>query len=80
MPAPMPSIDWTAAATLHERDDGGSDLHYDFRTIAQGPLSELVRQVAGLPAAERARLVIDSGSGTLNVGEIMALAQRKDLP
>ena len=76
----MQNIDWTASATLHERDDGGSDLHYDFRTIAKGPLSELVRRVAGLPVAERARLVIDSGSGTLNVGEIMALAQREDLP
>ena len=80
MQAPKPSIDWTAPATLHERDDGGSDLHVEFRTIAKGPLSELVRQVAGLPAAERARLVINSGSGTLNVGEIMALAQREDLP
>ena len=80
MQAPMPDIDWTVPATLHERDDGGSDLHYDFRTIAKGPLNELVRQVAGLPAAERARLVIDSGGGTLNVGEIMALAQREDLP
>ncbi len=80
MQAPTPDIDWTIPATLHERDDGGSDLHYDFRTIAKGPLSELVRQVAGLPAAERARLVIDSGGGTLNVGEIMALAQREDLP
>ena len=76
----MQAIDWTAPATLHERDDCGSDMNYDFKTIAKGPLGELVRQAAAMPSAERARLVIDSGSGTLSVGEIMALAQRKDLP
>lgn len=76
----MRAIDWSVPATLHERDDGGSDLHYDFRTIATGTLGELVRRVAGLSSAERARLVIDSGGGTINVGEIMALAQREDLP
>ena len=76
----MQTIDWTAPATLHERDDGGSDLHYDFRTVATGSLGELVRRVADLPAAARARLVIDGGGNTLNVGEIMALAQREDLP
>ncbi len=76
----MEPIDWTAPATLHERDDGGSDMHYDFRTVAKGSLGELVRRVAGLSSPERARLVIDSGGGTLNVCEIMALAQREDLP
>lgn len=76
----MQDIDWGAPATLIERDDGGSDLHYDFRNIGTGTLGELVRQVAAMPADQRARLVIDSGHSTLNVGEIMALAQRDDLP
>ena len=77
----MDKIDWAAPATLHERDDGGSDMHYDFRTVRKGALGELVRHVAALAPAERARLVIDvAGGTTLNVGEIVALAQREDLP
>lgn len=76
----MQAIDWNAPATLIERNDAGSDLHYDFRTIATGSLGELVRRVAGLGVNERARLVIDSGDATLNVGQIMELAGRDDLP
>ena len=76
----MNTIDWTASATLIERDDAGSDMHYHFRTIEKGTLGSLVRKVAEMPASERARLVIDSGGGTINVGEIMALAKREDLP
>ena len=76
----MQAIDWSAPATLIERDDAGSDLHYEFRTVGTGSLAALVRQVAALPADARARLVIDSGQRTLNVGEIMDLARRDDLP
>ncbi|HVR91606.1 MAG TPA: hypothetical protein VHG29_11015 [Novosphingobium sp.] len=77
----MEAIDWTVAATLIERDDSGSDLHYHFRKLREGPLGELVRAVAAMPAAERARLVLEmTGGKTLNVGEILALAQRRDLP
>jgi hypothetical protein len=77
----MEAIDWNAPATLHERDDGGSDLHYHFRTVREGPLSELVREVAGMETAKRARMVIAIAAGkSLNVGEILALAQREDLP
>lgn len=76
----MQAIDWTAPATLIERDDEGSDLHYEFKTVATGSLAELVRRVAGLPAVERARLVIDSGTASFNVGQIMELASRDDLP
>ena len=76
----MQAIDWTVPATLIERDDEGSDLHYEFKTVATGSLGELVRQVAGLPAVERARLVIDSGTSSYNVGQIMELAGRDDLP
>ena len=76
----MQAIDWNAPATLLERDDSGSDLHYDFKTVASGTLGELVRQVAALASAERARLVIDSGNTSFNVGQIMDLASRDDLP
>jgi hypothetical protein len=66
---------------LHERDDGGSDMHFSFRTVRTATLGSLVREVAAMPAAARARLVIDiSGGTTLNVGEILALAQREDMP
>ncbi len=76
----MQAIDWDASATLLERDDSGSDLHYHFRTVEKSTLGALVRKVAAMSANDRARLVIDSGGGTINVGEIMALAQREDLP
>ena len=77
----MDAIDWNAPATLTERDDGGSDLHYHFRKLRDGPLAELVREVAAMPAATRARLVLEMAGGkTLNVGEIISLAGREDLP
>ena len=77
----MEAIDWNVPATLSERDDTGSDLHYHFRKLRDGSLAELVRAVAAMPAAESARLVLEAPGGkTLNVGEILALAQRKDLP
>ena len=77
----MEAIDWNVPATLTERDDSGSDLHYNFRKLRDGSLGELVRAVADMPAAENARLVLEvPGGKTLNVGEILALAQREDLP
>ena len=77
----MEAIDWSVAATLSERDDSGSDLHYHFRKLRDGSLGELVRAVAAMPTAENARLVLEvPGGKTLNVGEILALAQREDLP
>lgn len=77
----MTAPDWNANATLHERDDGGSEMHYNFREIRKGALGELVRAVAAMPAAERARMVIDvNGGSTINVGEILELAARPDLP
>lgn len=76
----MPKIDWNAAATLHARDDGGSEMHYNFAVLATGPLGDLVRSVAAMPAEECARVVIDvAGGNTLNVGEILALAAHEDL-
>ena len=55
----MQAIDWAAPATLTERDDSGSDLHYHFRKLREGALGELVRAVAEMPVAERARLVLE---------------------
>ncbi len=77
----MEAIDWNAPAVLHQRDDSGSDMHYSFKTLRKGPLGELVREVAAMDTAERARVVIDvEGGKSLNVGEILVLAARKDLP
>lgn len=77
----MNTVDWNAAATLIERDDGGSELHYHFREVKKGTLGALVREVAAMDAAARARLVIDiAGASTINVGQIMELAAREDLP
>ena len=77
----MDAVDWNAAATLHHRDDGGSDMHFDFRELGKGTLGELVRRAAALPSDQRARLVIDvAGGRTLSVGEILELAKREDLP
>ena len=75
------AIDWDAQAALIERDDGGSEMYFEFKTLAKGTLAELVAHVASLPAAERARLVLDRGpNGTLAVQEILALAARADFP
>lgn len=71
----MQSPDWNAEATLHERDDDGSEMQYNFREVKKGRLGDLVREVAGMAAADRARLVIDiPGGKSINVGEILALA------
>ena len=56
-------------------------MHYNFEVLANGTLCELVRRVAAMPAAERARVVIDvTGGKSLNVSEILDLAAQEDLP
>ncbi|OYW47511.1 MAG: hypothetical protein B7Z36_03050 [Novosphingobium sp. 12-63-9] len=76
----MQALDWNAEGTLHERDDSGSELQYNFVQLHKGPLGDLVREVAAMPADQRARLVIDvAGGKSLNVAEIMELAARPDL-
>jgi hypothetical protein len=77
----MDEIDWNQPATLHERDDSGSDMNYDFRTVRKASLGELVRDVAAMSGDERARIVIDvAGGRTLGIGEVLELAKREDLP
>jgi hypothetical protein len=77
----MPTPDWNAPATLHARDDGGSEMQYNFTVLSTGTLAELVRQVAAMPTDERARVVIDvAGSTSLNVTEILALAAQENVP
>ncbi|MDF8333908.1 hypothetical protein [Novosphingobium cyanobacteriorum] len=72
----MSGLDWQAQATLHQRDDDGSEMQYNFSVVKKGPLGELVREVAGMDAEARARLVIDvPGGKSLNVGEILELAK-----
>ncbi len=76
----MSGLDWNAEATLHERDDAGSELQYNFNVVKKAPLRELVALVATMSADERARLVIDvAGGKSLNVGEIIALAKSEGL-
>jgi hypothetical protein len=72
---------WNAPALLIERCDDGSDLQFEFRTIREGTLAELVRDVVAMDPAARARLVIDArGEGIFNVGDILALSQRPSFP
>ena len=73
------TIDWTTPSKLLERDDAGSDLHFEFKEIGVGSLADLVSKVMILGATERARVVIDAGIvGTFNVGQIVELAARPD--
>jgi hypothetical protein len=77
----MTAIDWMMPAKLLERQDGGSDMYFDFTQLNEGALAPLVRTVAGLPSEQRARIVIDAGPlGTLGLTEILALAEREDFP
>jgi len=76
----MSGPDWNAEATLHERDDAGSELQYNFNVIKKAPLRDLIAEVVGMSADERARLIIDvAGGKSLNVGEIMALAKSEGM-
>jgi hypothetical protein len=76
----MSGIDWDAEATLHERDDAGSELHYNFAELRTGPLRDIVAQVAAMDSARRARLVVAvAGGQSLGVSEVLALAQQEGL-
>ena len=76
----MSGLDWNAEATLHERDDAGSELQYNFNVIKKAPLRDLVAEVVTMSADERARLIIDvAGGKSLNVGEIMELAKSEGM-
>lgn len=76
----MSGLDWDAGATLHERDDGGSELQYNFAVLKKGPLRELVADVVAMDSAQRARVVIEvAGGKLLNLGEILELASKEGL-
>lgn len=76
----MSGLDWNAEATLHERDDAGSELQYNFNVIKKAPLRDLVAEVATMATDQRARLVIDvPGGKSLNVGEILEMAKSEGL-
>lgn len=73
------TIDWSAPSKLLQRDDAGSDLHFEFKEIGVGSLGCLVSKVMALDATARARVIIDAGIvGTFNVGQIVELAARPD--
>jgi len=76
----MESVDLQAEGTLHERDDGGSEMQYNFSVVQKGQIAELLRSVVAMTAEQRARLVLDvPGGRSLNVGEMLALAEREGL-
>ncbi len=76
----MSATDWEAQATLRERDDGGSDLQYNFTVLKTGALREMVAHVVAMEAAQRARVVIEvAGGRSLNVTEILELAAKEGL-
>ncbi|AUW58686.1 hypothetical protein C1T17_11845 [Sphingobium sp. SCG-1] len=77
----METINWNAVSQLHERDDAGSDMFVEFKTLMNGTLGELIAYVMTLPTDQKARLVIDaSGVGSLNIHDITNLAKRPDFP
>ncbi len=77
----MDAVNWSAPAELHERDDAGSDMFVEFKTLKTGPLGALIAHVMTLPTDQKARLVIDaSGVGSLNIHDITVLANREDFP
>lgn len=76
----MAGLDWDAGATLSERDDGGSELQYNFTVLRKGPLRDLVAAVVAMDGAQRARVVIEvAGGKSLNLGEILELASKEGL-
>ena len=76
----MESVDLQAEGTLHERDDGGSEMQYNFSVVQKDQIAELLRSVVAMTAEQRARLVLDvPGGRSLNVGEMLALAEREGL-
>ena len=76
----MAGLDWDAEATLHERDDSGSELQYNFTLLKKGTLRELVADVVAMDGAQRARVVIEvAGGKSLGLGEILELAAREDM-
>lgn len=77
----MTDVKWDADAKLLEREDGGSDLYYGFKTLRSGSLAELVAHVMNLPSDQRERLVIDAvGVGSMNIHDVGLLAERDDFP
>ncbi|MFM7404717.1 MAG: hypothetical protein ACKO1N_11680 [Erythrobacter sp.] len=76
----MSGLDWDAEATVHERDDGGSELQYNFAVLRQGALREMVAYVVAMEATQRARVVIEvAGGRSLNLPEILELSAKEGL-
>lgn len=76
----MATPDWEAEATIQERDDGGSELQYNFTVLGKGTLREMVAHVVAMDSAQRARVVIEvAGGASLGIGEILQLAAQEGL-
>jgi hypothetical protein len=75
------NVDWTRRCVLHARSDVGSEMYFDFETLGEGSLSEMVSKVAAMSPHDRSRVIVDVvGQGNLTVAEVLALAERPDFP
>lgn len=73
-------IEWSDGATVHKRSDGGG-VFDSLKALHRGTLREMVELVSTMPEERRADYVIQkAGDRRLEIGEIMALARRKDFP
>lgn len=79
-PAELPEVAWQDMASIRRRDEGGGVLHA-MKTIHRGTLAEMVAMISNMPAERRQDFVIEkAGDRQLDLGEIMALAERDDFP
>lgn len=73
-------FDWDHHASVHRRGEG-QGLFYGMKGLHHGTVAEMVALVSRMREGEREQYVIvKSGDHTLETGEIMALAARKDFP
>lgn len=73
-------IAWDDHASVHKKGDGGG-VFDSMKGLHRGTLAEMVALVSHMPEDERGDFVIQkAGDHRLEIGEIMALAQRADFP
>ena len=73
-------INWSDAAAIHRKDDGGG-LLFELKAMRRGTLAEMVRFFTTLPELDRRDYVIEkAGDHRLDHVEIGELARRADFP
>ncbi len=79
-PAHEVGIAWDDHATVHLAADG-QGMFNPLKGLYRGSLAEMVALVSHLPESERGKFVIQkAGDHRMELGEIMALAERADFP